>query len=140
MRTSVKKLVIALAVLAGTGGNPARAEDIDLFSGISTSTTRPNVLVILDNSGAWNSNVSFNCPATVMTLPGGNVNTAGGFEQCALYNVLQGISTNTALLNNFNMGLMLFSTGSANGGTFYFPSTKAPSGLPAMDATGIAGF
>lgn len=138
MRTSVKKLLIALAVLGGIAAN-ANAEDIDLFSGISTNTTRPNVLVILDNSGAWNSNVSFNCPATVMTLPAGNVNTAGGFEQCALYNVLQNISTNTALLNNFNMGLMLFTTGSGNGGTFYFPSTT-PSALPAMDATGIADF
>ncbi len=141
MRTCAKKLILTLAAAAAavTIGT-AQAEDIDLFSGISSSSAKPNVLMILDNSGAWNSNVSFACPATVMTLPKNNENTAGGFEQCALYNVLQNISTNTALLGNFNMGLMLFTTGSGNGGTFYYPSSKAPDGLPAMDAQGIADF
>ena len=140
MRAAAKTLLVGIAVCSALASRAVRAEDIDLFSGIQAQGVRPNVLVVLDNSGAWNSSVNFNCPSTILTLPKNNINTAGGFEQCALYDVLQGISTNTALLNNFNMGLMLFSTGSVNGGTFYFPATNAPSALPAMDATGIASF
>jgi type IV pilus assembly protein PilY1 len=139
MGTFANKLLVALAISAGIASGTAQADDIDLFSGISDQTTKPNVLVVLDNSGAWNSNVSFTCPSTVLTLPNGNENTAGGFEQCAIYNVLQSISLNTALLGNFNMGMMLFSTGSVNGGTFYYPSTT-PDALPLMDATGIKDF
>ena len=139
MQIVTNKLLVTLALATAFTAGTAQAEDIDLFSGISDKTTKPNVLMILDNSGAWNSNVSFTCPATVLTLPKNNENTAGGFEQCALYNVLQNISTNTALLGNFNMGLMLFTTGSGNGGTFYYPSTT-PDALPLMDATGIKDF
>src|SRR6266699_633556 len=125
MRTFAKRLFSALA----------------LFAALTASGVPPNVLVALDNSGAWNSNISFNCPSSVgLTLPAGNVNTAGGFEQCALYSVMNNIATNTALLGAFNLGMMLFSRGSGNGGTFFFPATLAPSALPLMDKTGIASF
>jgi len=141
MRTFAKRLFSALALFTAMAASGARAADTDLFSGIQASGVPPNVLVVLDNSGAWNSNVSFNCPSSVgLTLPAGNVNTAGGFEQCALYSVMNNIATNTALLGAFNMGMMLFSTGSGNGGTFFFPATIAPSALPLMDKTGIASF
>jgi type IV pilus assembly protein PilY1 len=141
MRTFAKRLFPALALFTAMAASGARAADTDLFSGIQASGVPPNVLVVLDNSGAWNSNVSFNCPSSVgLTLPAGNVNTAGGFEQCALYSVMNNIATNTALLGAFNMGMMLFSTGSGNGGTFFFPATIAPSALPLMDKTGIASF
>ena len=141
MRTFAKRLFSALALFAALTASGARAADTDLFSGIQASGSPPNVLVVLDNSGAWNSNVSFNCPSSVgLTLPAGNANTAGGFEQCALYSVMNNIATNTALLGAFNMGMMLFSSGSGNGGTFFFPATIAPSALPLMDKTGIASF
>ncbi len=141
MRTFAKRLFPALALFTAMAASGARAADTDLFSGIQASGVPPNVLVVLDNSGAWNSNVSFNCPSSVgLTLPAGNVNTAGGFEQCALYSVMNNIATNTALLGAFNLGMMLFSTGSGNGGTFFFPATLAPSALPLMDKTGIASF
>src|SRR6266568_751038 len=141
MRTFAKRLFSALALFTAMAACGARAADTDLFSGIQASGVPPNVLVVLDNSGAWNSNVSFNCPSSVgLTLPAGNANTAGGFEQCALYSVMNNIATNTALLGAFNMGMMLFSSGSGNGGTFFFPATIAPSALPLMDKTGIASF
>jgi type IV pilus assembly protein PilY1 len=141
MKTLATRLLPAFVLFASMTVTGARAADIDLFSGIQTSGAPPNVLVVLDNSGAWNSNITFNCPSSVgLTLPAGNVNTAGGFEQCGLYSVLNTVSTNTALLGAFNMGLMLFTPGSGNGGTFYFPTAKAPSALPLMDKTGIASF
>ncbi len=141
MRTFAKRLFPALALFAALTAPGARAADTDLFSGIQTEGTPPNLLVILDNSGAWNSNISFTCPSSVgLALPAGNANTAGGFEECALYNVLNIIKTNTALLGNFNMGLMLFSQGSGNGGTFFFPTSKAPGSLRLMDAAGIQAF
>src|SRR6266568_8075245 len=135
MRTFAKRLFSALALFTAMAASVVRAADTDLFSGIQASGVPPNVLVVLDNSGAWNSNVSFNCPSSVgLTLPAGNVNTAGGFEQCALYSVMNNIATNTALLGAFNMGMMLFSSGSGNGGTFFFPTTTAPSALPLMNS------
>src|SRR6266568_1239001 len=136
MRTFAKRLFSALALFTAMAASVVRAADTDLFSGIQASGVPPNVLVVLDNSGAWNSNVSFNCPSSVgLTLPAGNVNTAGGFEQCALYSVMNNIATNTALLGAFNMGMMLFSRGSGNGGTFFFPATTAPGALPLMNSS-----
>ena len=141
MRTFTRTLFPALALFAAMAALGVRAADTDLFAGISTAGVPPNVLIALDNSGAWNSNIAFNCPSSVgLTLPTGNVNTAGGFEQCGLYSVLNTVATNTALLGAFNMGMMLFSRGSGNGGTFFFPATTAPGALPLMDKTGIAGF
>src|SRR6266571_6838090 len=138
MKTFAKRLFSTLALFAALAASGARAADTDLFSGISTEGTPPNLLVILDNSGAWNSNISFTCPSSVgLAVPAGNVNTAGGFEQCALYNVLNIVALNTALLSNFNMGLMLFSQGSGNGGTFFFPTTQAPSTLPLMNSDSL---
>ncbi len=140
MKTGAKRLLLILAACAATVSSVVRAEDIDLFSGIQTQGVRPNVLIVLDNSGAWNSSVNFNCPSNIFILPKNNINTAGGFEQCSFFSVLQNISGNAALLNNFNMGMMLFTAGSGNGGTFFFPASPAPSALPAMDATGIGDF
>ena len=140
MKTTARKIISVLAACSALACAAARAEDIDLFSGIQTQGVRPNVLIVLDNSGAWNSSVNFNCPNNVFVLPKNNINTAGGFEQCSLFAVLQNISGNAALLNNLNMGLMLFTTGSGNGGSFFFPATQAPTALPAMDAAGISNF
>ncbi len=141
MRTFAKRLFSTLALFAALAASDARAADTDLFSGISTEGTPPNLLVILDNSGAWNSSTSFICPSSVgLKLPKNNENTAGGFEECALYNVLNIVALNPALLGKFNMGLMLFTTGSGNGGTFFFPAVKAPGVLPTMTADNIATF
>src|SRR5260370_42341365 len=131
MRTFAKRLFSTLALFAAMAASGVRAADTDLFSGIQASGVPPNVLVVLDNSGAWNSNVSFNCPSSVgLTLPADNVNTAGGFEQCALYSVMNNIATNTALLGAFNLGMMRFSTGAGNGGNVSFTATSAPSARP----------
>ena len=136
----LKKFGLVLVLFAILRAPDVRATDIDLFSGIAATGSNPNLLFVLDNSGAWNASASFSCPSTVMTLSANNQNTAGGFEQCSLYNVLQTVTTNTYLVGKLNMGLMLFSAGSTNGGTFYFPATKAPTTLPTMDTTGIANF
>jgi type IV pilus assembly protein PilY1 len=140
MKTNTKKLLSMTALCAALAAPVARASDIDLFAGIQTVGIPPSVLFVLDNSGAWNANVSFACPSSVMTLPAGNQNTAGGFEQCSLSAALQAVAADTNLASKLNMGLMLFSTGSTNGGTFYYPSNKNPGQLPLMDATGIKNF
>ena len=140
MRTSAKRLLPALALVAVMAVPRAKAADIDLFSGTPVSGVNPNLLIVLDNSGAWNASVNFTCPSTVMTLPPGNLNTAGGFEQCSLYSVLQTIATNTNLVGNLNMGLMLFGQGSTNGSVFQYPALANPGPLPVMDTTNIAAF
>lgn len=147
MSASAKKILSAFAFFAVLTAPAARAEDIDLFSGIQTLGINPNVLFVLDNSGAWDASANFTCPSAVMTVPKNNANTAGGFEQCSLMDVLQTINNDANLIGKLNMGLMLFSSGSTNGGTFHFPPSKNPGALPTMDTpnstpqgTGISDF
>ncbi|HWI14442.1 MAG TPA: hypothetical protein VNT02_09315, partial [Burkholderiales bacterium] len=59
MKPKAIRRVCSLAVIASMTGSSyfAAAEDIDLFVGSSSSTaaTRPNVLVIIDNSANWSA-------------------------------------------------------------------------------------
>lgn len=66
--TPDRKLVVTLvaafatAVMVGltTMPRPVQAEDIDLFLGSSGSAAAPNVHVLIDNSGNWNSKIEVN--------------------------------------------------------------------------------
>lgn len=115
----------------------AYSEDIDIFSGVQENGPKPNLMVLLDNSAAWDASVSFNCEG--FTVPANNVDKAVGFEQCALYNAVQAIGSSPSLVGNINMGLMLFGAGSTNGGKLKLPPTS-PYVMPAMDAVGIANY
>jgi type IV pilus assembly protein PilY1 len=143
MSTATKKLLSASALCLALLAPGTRASDIDLFSALPTGGAAPNVLFLLDNSGAWNGNATYDgTPCSTMNPPQSknNVGTAGGFEQCALFSVLADIKNDTVLNGSFNAGLMLFTQGSGNGGTFFFPQPPISGPLPAMDSTGIAAF
>jgi Tfp pilus tip-associated adhesin PilY1 len=87
---TIQRLFIALLTALLLSSVCSRAEDIDIYSG-NTSTTvgLPNVLIILDNSANWNS------PFTN--------------EKSALVNTVNGLN------NTVNIGLMMFAeTGGGN--------------------------
>lgn len=132
MRTNRKfflaMLVLLYAVIAG-------AEDIDVYGGIKADGDRPNLVILLDNAGAWNGATNFSCPD--FAVPLNNQDKVVGFEQCGLYTAATAIGNAPQLLGNINMGLMLFDA--ANGGAFKVPATS-PYTLPVMDASGITEF
>lgn len=91
-------------------GNPIQghAEDIDIYSGLGSSSNVPNVLIVMDNA----ANFSSNAPAGTTCIIGGTATalsgTVGGIEQCALYNVISGLPTNADGSARINIGMMVY--------------------------------
>ena len=135
------RFIATSLLVAGLGQlATSHAEDVDLYAGVQSNGAKPNLLVLLDNSAAWDADVSFTCTTPDgWQLPSNNDGKAVGFEQCALYNAVKAIGNSSALVGNINMGLMLFSTGSTNGGTFKYPASS-PYTLPTMNAAGITAY
>lgn len=128
----------ATAALALACAQPAGAEDIDLYTGLTPQSGKPNVLIVFDDGANSDANANFTCGATGLTVA--NPTKSSGAEQCALYGALQSIQTspNSPLLANFNLGLMMFDPKSP-GGVFRFPAAS-PQNLMLMDGTGINNF
>ncbi len=91
----VVRALLASAVL----GMPvfSLAEDIDIYAGMSGTIDLPNVLILLDSSSNWSTNIpgAANCfynengiPTTTGPVEQG---TKLGIEQCALYNLIDGL-------------------------------------------------
>ncbi|QDF97529.1 hypothetical protein CJ010_13785 [Azoarcus sp. DD4] len=101
MKRNWKKAICAVAT-AGLALQPltAHTEDIDLFVGNNSDTTRPNILIVLDNTSNWSRQSQ--------QWPGGLAQ--GQSEVRAIKNALAGIATGSV-----NVGLMEFVTeGNAN--------------------------
>lgn len=83
--TTKQFLAIGLLVAAGA----SQADDIDLFHKIDLPGAKPNVLFVIDNAANFSASAA-TCKyvdGTSPTLDG----TAGGIEQCALYNVIEAL-------------------------------------------------
>jgi type IV pilus assembly protein PilY1 len=98
------------AALAICGAPSASAEDIDIFTAGSGVSSKPNILILLDNSSNWSATLGNN---SCMTTPGGNMNANTKFaaEMCALYKVVGNLDQNVRL------GLMMF-TESGDAGAY----------------------
>lgn len=127
----------------------AYAEDVDLFAGITPPNSGlPNVLLILDNSANWGSNIPVadcyykdggvvvkNPDGTPVGPPGGNgkgaeQGTKMAIEKCALYNAIDALPTEANGDAKFNVGFMLFNESpAANSGGYprqaFLPLTTA---------------
>ncbi|HLL20068.1 MAG TPA: hypothetical protein VK439_14905, partial [Rubrivivax sp.] len=108
------------AVLAGT------QTDIDIYSGSSAVIDRPNVLLILDSSANWSTNIPgvANCryKDNGVDRSDGPVDqgTKLAIEQCALHNVIDGLPVDTSKATNddarFNVAIMLMNESPNSGG------------------------
>lgn len=78
-----------------------QAEDIDIYSDNPVTSAVPNVLLVLDNAANFSANAG-TCTYVDGTAPSLN-GTAGGIEQCALYNVISGLPAGAV-----NLGLMVY--------------------------------
>src|SRR5690349_21045109 len=103
-----KRLTTAFigAALALGGTHAALAEDVDIFTAGAGTTSKPNVLIILDSSSNWSGTLSAN------TCNTGNMadNTKFAAEVCALTKVMAAID------QNVRVGLMMFAETGTNGG------------------------
>jgi type IV pilus assembly protein PilY1 len=137
MKPSTSKTFMFIATLVLFIGNTC-AEDIDIFGGIGANGSKPNILIIVDNTSSNDASYSSACPysAASPNLPNGNLLD---MVYCALYGTMDGIETQPALLGKLNIGLMSGGSGSNKGGQMYYPSSS-PYNLLLMDAAGIASF
>lgn len=129
---SLSSILFAALMLAG---GDAYAEDIDIYAGGSANASS-NLLIVMDNSGAWNGNaLTSQCPTQFngSTL----LSSGGGVQACGLWKAVDAIQNIPSLLGKLNMGVMLLGAQSTNGGKFKFPAVVAPSALVNMDTTGI---
>ena len=103
------------------------AEDIDLFVDNEGSTgDAPNVLLVLDNGANFSSSATFaDCPG-VSGWPTTMLNTTGGIEQCALYQVVEALEPGSV-----NLGVMVFNANNmqstcpgGDGGCLVYPLTE----------------
>ncbi len=103
---TIRNFLLALSAMLMLWAPLGHAEDIDLFSDNSGATGEPNVLFILDNGANFSASAG-NC-TYVDAAPGDpppTLNgTAGGIEQCALYNVIKSLPADVKV----KMGLMVF--------------------------------
>ena len=116
--------VLLVAALLAAASN-SRAEDIDIFSGVSNTNDLPNVLIIWDDSANWSASLPVgNCSYSDGTggpkasNPNKEQGTKMAIEKCAIYNVVDALPTGPGGTALFNVALMLFneSPSSNNGG------------------------
>lgn len=115
----------------------ARADDIDIYGGTSSSAV-PNVLIIVDNTSSNDASYSSVCPFSAAPTNLAN-STLLDMVYCSIYGALDAIKSQPALLGKLNVGLMVGGSGSNKGGQMYYPSAS-PYNLPLMNATNIASF
>ena len=103
------------AALALGGPSPVTAEDVDIFTAGAGAGTKPNILIILDNSSNWSATLGTNSCMSTANPPGvgGNMDATTKFaaEMCALYKVVGGLDASV------RMGLMMF-TESGDAGAY----------------------
>lgn len=140
--THCRNLVAAAVagILAFASGT--QAEDIDLYSAVSSNVDTPNLLIVIDNAANFSSATS-NCTYSDGTAPTLN-GTAGGIEQCALYNVINSLPLNGGAAT-VNVGIMMYNSSNL-ASNIYYPECAATNGeggclmrpITPMDASGKA--
>lgn len=118
MNQTVRRALTLIVSVSALGLLSAQPSDIDIYSGVTGSADRPNVMFILDSSANWSSNISgaANCfykegGVTSVVGPTADQGTKLGIEKCALYNLVDALPVATAGGPNndalFNIAIML---------------------------------
>ncbi|MDT8990649.1 hypothetical protein RQP54_07190 [Curvibacter sp. APW13] len=123
------RLLVAFLTMCGAMYmNELRADDIDIYVANSGTTGVPNVLFVYDNAASFDASTTNTCTYTDSGTAPSLGNTAGGVQQCALYNTIYGLAPDTV-----NIGLMIYNENSrtdykgtacgnnANGGCLVVP-------------------
>jgi len=100
MNASYRTILLAAALLLIQGR--AASEDIELFVNHEANAEPPTVLFVIDNG----ANFSSSAPTGTCELNGATntlAGTAGGMEQCALHEVIEGLTEDSV-----NIGVMVW--------------------------------
>lgn len=126
MRRTLTAFSGLIAVLLVSLCQTARAEDIDLFMGSALpSSANPNILIIIDNAGANNSNITNTC---------GGVNKKLTMEQCIIANLVNSAD----VTDKVNMGLSVFNpSGSTKGAYIRYHVRQMTAGNKTALATAV---
>lgn len=100
--------LIQTGLLASVLASPfaGMAEDIDIYDGNNAGNT-PNLLIVLDNAANFSASAGTCVYDDDKTAPSLN-GTAGGIEQCAIYNVINGLEVNQDGSAKVNIGMMFY--------------------------------
>lgn len=102
----MKNIQLILIVLLGALLiNPiaSQAEDIDIYTGVTGTANIPNVMIVVDNPSSQNNAVG-PCTYWDNTLPSQGSNALGN-DQCALVNIVHGMTTRTGGVALVNLGM-----------------------------------
>ena len=104
---SIKLVLLGLFVALMSISAVSKAEDIDIYSGLGGAAGKPNVLIVFDNAANFSSNAAgstciINGVATALS------GTVGGIEQCAFYNVISALPTDSSGNAIVNIGMMVY--------------------------------
>lgn len=100
MQRFISRVMVACSLLAM---GSLWAEDIDIYVANSGTTGVPNVLFIYDNAASFDASTTNTCTYVDTNTAPSLGNTAGGVQQCALYNVVYGLKEDSV-----NIGLMVY--------------------------------
>lgn len=114
-RILITLMIAPIAILAATL-RPSLAADIDIYGSPTSSDANPNVLIVIDSSSNWSANNQ-----------GWPVGKQGESELTSLKTIASELS------NDVNVGLMLLTSGSINGGYVRYHMRQ-------MDSTNKAAF
>jgi type IV pilus assembly protein PilY1 len=120
----------------------SKAEDIDIYSGLSGAAGVPNVLIVMDTGANFSGNASPGCSAYASGgAPSLGTDKNAGVEQCALVDAIDALPVGTV-----NIGLMVYNakdltSGAASGVGPCIGDSKGNGGclvkpLTLMDAAG----
>lgn len=147
MKSSVHTFLLAMVSALILGAGSARAEDTDIYVANSSTTGTPNVLFVYDNAASFDATVTNTCTYADTGMAPSLGNTAGGVQQCALNNVIYGLTAGSV-----NIGLMIYNENSrvdytgtpcgtnANGGCLSVPLSTMDSATKAKVLTWIKGW
>ena len=110
-------LALAAAALLAAVAPRAHAEDIDIYAGTGGAGGTPNVIIALDNAANYDANVAgspcyYNSNGVPTAVGSVDYVKLFGQQQCALYNAIDALPTGAGGVALFNVGVMLFGTGS----------------------------
>lgn len=107
MKYLSRSVFAALAVATLVFSLPLQAEDTDIYVANSGTNGTPNVLFIYDNAASFDASVTNTCTYSDTNTAPSLGNSAGGVQQCTLYNVIYGLQANSV-----RIGLMIYNENS----------------------------
>jgi Tfp pilus tip-associated adhesin PilY1 len=104
---TIKLALLGLTVALMGISTLSKAEDTDIYSGLGGAAGKPNVLIVFDNAANFSSNAA-GATCIIDGVATALSGTVGGIEQCAFYNVISALPTDSSGEALINIGMMVY--------------------------------